>query len=194
MKDGCSLVHRPGLDPECECGRRAVLAAADAIPRPRRRFEVKITIGADTWEGALDSLHEIAVHVQEHGPTCSAVLGGSHAGYSVEVSEAPEMVHAKYFEALDEWRTRRSEAMDAEANRQRVASYLVSEFVRRETLCPHCTLPLRGDAVLVGPDGVVSFRCAACGRSREWTLPAEFPRPVAWQQTGAQREGEATDA
>lgn len=68
---------------------------------PRRRFTIRIMVTGDTWEDVAHSLRDLLPHVEEHGPACSSVSGGSSTGHIVEVTEDPEMTHEKYTQELE---------------------------------------------------------------------------------------------
>lgn len=71
--------------------------------RPRRRYTLQIEIGADTWDAVIGDLHYLAGHIEQHGPACSGVMGGSDVGHTVTAIEDPQQTHERYFEQLDAW-------------------------------------------------------------------------------------------
>ena len=78
------------------------LAAADgSADRPRRRFDALIRIGADSKEELVRAIEQIAFDVDRGSTSC--VSGGPDSGWSVTVSEYPEMTHDAYFAAVEAW-------------------------------------------------------------------------------------------
>lgn len=73
------------------------------MERPKRRFDLQITIGGDTWEDVARACDEIVSHVAEHGPACTSVSGGPSSGWAVSVTERPEMTHEAYFAAVEKY-------------------------------------------------------------------------------------------
>ena len=70
---------------------------------PRRRFTVEIQVSGDDWDDVVQSLRFLLPHVEDHGPACSSVSGGSSSSHVVTVIEDKEMTHAKYAVALDQY-------------------------------------------------------------------------------------------
>lgn len=117
------LRAKPGPEPHefkarngsrfCECGRTkyrheldaqkagGVAPMGDGLKPPKRRFEVQIVIGGDTWPDVLDRLQDLLLHIGDHGPACSSVSGGYVSGHWVQVTEHPEMTHDRYVAELD---------------------------------------------------------------------------------------------
>ena len=78
--------------------------------RPQRCYTLDISIGADDWQGVVDDLRHLTSHIEDCGPKCSSVMGGSSSGYTVTVTHRPDMTHDKYFEELNKY----LDARDAE--------------------------------------------------------------------------------
>jgi hypothetical protein len=102
---GC-VVH--GVKPKCKtCGGtrkwNAGLEGDGEMSPPKRRFDVQIGIGGDTWEDVLCSLRHLSEHLEEHGPTCNSAGGGPSAGHHVQITEDPTMTHERYHEAVESW-------------------------------------------------------------------------------------------
>lgn len=72
-----------------------------AVERPRRRFELSIEIGGDTWGDVVVDLLDLARHIERHGPECKSVMGGPSCGHIVTIVERAEMTPERYREQLD---------------------------------------------------------------------------------------------
>lgn len=79
---------------------------------PRRRFQVNITLGADTIADAFAALEEIARALEDADPWGEAehwrsnICGGPSAGYRVGIDHDPQMTPERYKDALKAWRRR----------------------------------------------------------------------------------------
>lgn len=73
------------------------------MERPKRAFEVQITVGGDTWADIKYQLRDLLPHIEDHGPECNSVSGSPSANHIVTVFQNPEMTHEKYFEAIHAW-------------------------------------------------------------------------------------------
>ena len=71
------------------------------VEKPHRRFEVTITVSADSWEDASRVIEDLLPHIVDHGPRCNSVSGGYSAGASVDIREDPEMTHERWWEAME---------------------------------------------------------------------------------------------
>lgn len=67
---------------------------------PRNRFRVVVRVEADTWQIATRELQDVAAHVEEHGASCSSVMGGANRSHVVDISELPEITPERHAEAL----------------------------------------------------------------------------------------------
>lgn len=68
--------------------------------KPVRPYELRISIGADSWDEAMRALQDIADHVAEHGVKCDLCSGGPSSGYTVTIAHDPEQTHDRYVEQL----------------------------------------------------------------------------------------------
>lgn len=79
---------------------------------PTRCLELKITIGADTWEDAVRSVQQVLFDLERRdGTTFGPIISGSpSAGYTVDIAHNPAQTHDAYFEALNAYLEDREEA------------------------------------------------------------------------------------
>ena len=72
--------------------------------KPRRRIEVDIRIGADSWDAVRRALDSIAFDIatQEEGGR-DITSGAPDSGYTLTATEDPSITHDSYFEAAMEW-------------------------------------------------------------------------------------------
>lgn len=68
---------------------------------PRRKYELKVKIGADSWGDLTYELKYLLSHILDHGPQCNSVSGGSNTNHIVEISCNEEMTHDKYIKELN---------------------------------------------------------------------------------------------
>lgn len=71
---------------------------------PRRRHEVRISIGADTWDEAKRVLEDILSSMDEHPD--GRMSGGSFgyaSGHDVEATVDESVTHDSYHAALKAW-------------------------------------------------------------------------------------------
>lgn len=74
-------------------------ARMNAAMMPNRRFQLTLTIGADSKEVLVGNLLELAREVDKG--TKISTMGGSDSNWTLTVKEDPEMTHEKYSKALD---------------------------------------------------------------------------------------------
>lgn len=77
---------------------------------PRRAFELTLRISADTWDDALAEARRVLEHIEEHGPGCNSISGGTSTGHIVAIEHRPEMTAGRYREELRAWSERQREA------------------------------------------------------------------------------------
>lgn len=68
------------------------------IKNLRRRVEIEIKVGGDTWDDALSLLREYANEAVEGGR--ESVTGGPSAGGYYKASEDKSITHESYFEQI----------------------------------------------------------------------------------------------
>lgn len=73
--------------------------------KPRRRIEIVLKLGADSWQEAANTLLSLSRDLDRKPPSpgssgnwCS---GAPCAGYVMEYSEDESVTHDSYFEAVD---------------------------------------------------------------------------------------------
>lgn len=73
----------------------------EAIVAPRRRVEIKISIGADSWEEARWAICQIETDLVANGGKLSPVMvsGGVSVGYNYTASEDETVTHESWREA-----------------------------------------------------------------------------------------------
>ena len=76
---------------------------------PRHAFEIRISIGAETWPLAVYEMRRLADHIEEHGPECNMASGGAGSCSSVHV-EKRDVSPEKYRAELEEWMNSRKKA------------------------------------------------------------------------------------
>lgn len=70
---------------------------------PKRCYVLQLNVGADTFEDLVRQLNCAVEILEESGPGCQSVMGGSYCGHSILVEHDPDMTHDRYFELLDAW-------------------------------------------------------------------------------------------
>lgn len=71
--------------------------------RPRRRYELSVDVGGDTWQLVVDELRFLLPHIEDHGPECTSVAGSPSSNHVVVVHHNPDMTNEKYFEDLHKY-------------------------------------------------------------------------------------------
>lgn len=73
--------------------------------KPCRRFEIRVSVGADTWDEACARLVDLATDLEHVNPSEARMqqsCSGSPSSYtSLTVAESPEQTHEKYIAELD---------------------------------------------------------------------------------------------
>jgi len=69
----------------------------------KRRHEVAIRIGADTWEDVCKSLQQILFSAEADGPGRNAVSGSPSNGWVFVDETNPSVTHDSYFAEVDAW-------------------------------------------------------------------------------------------
>ena len=74
---------------------------------PQRQYDLTLHLGADDWEALLNALHQIeyclTVKREEGLHTADTVSGGYDSGWTLGLKHNPEMSHAEFSRALDEY-------------------------------------------------------------------------------------------
>jgi hypothetical protein len=70
---------------------------------PMHAFEVRISIGGETWDYVVRTLDELADHIALHGPGCNMCSGGAGGSHSVTIAER-DITPEAYRAELEEWR------------------------------------------------------------------------------------------
>lgn len=89
----------------CEwCVERSIAAACESEPeppaKPRRAWQLELSIGADTREDLVALLESLLFDSLKRGSD-SSVTGGYSSGGYFTVTHAPEWTHDRYFDQLD---------------------------------------------------------------------------------------------
>jgi hypothetical protein len=72
------------------------------MEKPRRRIELKLTIGADNWDALRGALKSIQTKIAISGSlSTSSVSGGYDSGWIYECSERSEITHESWAEDLN---------------------------------------------------------------------------------------------
>lgn len=82
------------------------------VPPPKRRLRIVLDLHANDWSALSDAWGDIRHAVFLDGST-NATLGGSDAGWHVEVTDNPDMTPERYRAALNEWRERDVDTTEA---------------------------------------------------------------------------------
>jgi hypothetical protein len=77
----------------------------DNLP-PKHAYEVLIKIGGETWEYVTQTLHDLAFHVEEHGPECGLTSGGAGGSHYVHI-ERRDISPQDYRIELEAWLAQR---------------------------------------------------------------------------------------
>ena len=64
--------------------------------KPKRRVQLTIDLGADSWDIAADTLQSIVDRIKIEGPITQLVSGGYDSGYWVTATENPEQTGDKF--------------------------------------------------------------------------------------------------
>lgn len=68
---------------------------------PRRRNQLTISIGADSWQDVLYLLNDFVADIEARSDEAfTLVHGGNSTGGTVEATVNPEMTHENYMAAL----------------------------------------------------------------------------------------------
>lgn len=70
---------------------------------PRRRVQIKIDLGADSWEEAARALGQMETDMLRGGLRTRGASGGWGCGYHYEASEDESVTHDSYVKAVEEW-------------------------------------------------------------------------------------------
>lgn len=71
--------------------------------RPRRRFVLKLNLGADSYEEMSSALYNIAREFDRHEIGKDMASGSPSSGFSLEWSEDESVTHHSYMAAIDEY-------------------------------------------------------------------------------------------
>jgi hypothetical protein len=71
-------------------------------PAPLHPFEVSIKIGGNDWPYVLQTVKELAEHLEQHGPDCTMASGGWSGCHSVDVRKR-DISAEDYRRELDQW-------------------------------------------------------------------------------------------
>jgi hypothetical protein len=64
--------------------------------KPKRKVELEIKLGADSWAEAANALQSIVDRIKNKGPIIKLISGGYESGYSVVAAENSEQTGDKY--------------------------------------------------------------------------------------------------
>ena len=64
--------------------------------KPKRRVQLTIDLGADSWDIAADTLQSIVDRIKIEGPIKEIISGGYDSGYVAIGSESPNQTGDKY--------------------------------------------------------------------------------------------------
>lgn len=91
--------------------------------RPRRRFVLKLSLGADSYEEMTSALYNIAREFDRREIGKDMASGSPSSGFSLEWSEDESVTHDSYMAAIDEYLgTQSSNDLDQARAAQRVCS------------------------------------------------------------------------
>jgi hypothetical protein len=75
--------------------------------KPKRKYELEIRMGADSYEDMLNDLIDWAQTMKIESPgidySTDGVSAGYHSSHSYKIAVTPDMTHERYFEELDAW-------------------------------------------------------------------------------------------
>ncbi len=69
--------------------------------KPRRRVVLTLVLGADDRDAMIRSLQSIALEMQRGHLRGDATSGGYSDGYTLRVTEDPDITHDSYIAAID---------------------------------------------------------------------------------------------
>lgn len=70
--------------------------------KPKRTFELTLTIGADTLDDLRSNLRSILIDLDREDVTdYSSVSGGYQSNHILKIEHSPTVTHDSYFEALE---------------------------------------------------------------------------------------------
>lgn len=70
---------------------------------PERRHEVRITIGADTWDDVIAALRHIEFIFHSNGPGRNLTSGGYSSSITAVDKTNEDVTHDSYFEQVEKW-------------------------------------------------------------------------------------------
>lgn len=85
-----------------------------ASDKPQRTYEVRISIGADEWDGVIGALNSILFSAHTDGPGRSMVSGGHSHNFIFVDSHNQQQDHDTYFEQVGAWLEERRAERTAE--------------------------------------------------------------------------------
>lgn len=74
---------------------------------PKRRIQIRLELGADSWEHAAEALRSIALEIDQGYCRGESVSGGYTSGYVCSATEDPSVSHESFTKALMEYVGRR---------------------------------------------------------------------------------------
>lgn len=80
---------------------------------PKRLYTVSIKIGADSWQGVVQSLYEAAQAIEHRGHVIDSAMGGPSGNWIIQGAYNPGQTHDKYFEDLAIWHAARKQKANA---------------------------------------------------------------------------------
>lgn len=70
--------------------------------KPKRTYELQLTIGADTLDDLRSNLRSICIDLERNDITSfSSVSGGYQSNHILTIEHSPTVTHDSYFEALE---------------------------------------------------------------------------------------------
>lgn len=118
------LVENPRITAALLAARAALTDSRTGASAPRRAYELTLCISADTWDNAVAEMRRVVEHVEEHGPGCNSISGGSSTGHIVEIEHRPEMTAGRYREELRAWSERQRESARPKLTAERARAIL----------------------------------------------------------------------
>lgn len=71
--------------------------------KPRRRFEVTIKVGGDSWDDVMHTVRTACEELRVSGPKIGVFGASATADLSILVSDLPDQTHDKYFQQVHAW-------------------------------------------------------------------------------------------
>lgn len=88
------------------------------MEQPKRKHEVGIRIGADSWEDVIHQLEHILFIAETSGPGRNSYSGSPSSNHSFVDTVEPHQTHEGYFKQLNAWLAEHKAKQEAEVSQE----------------------------------------------------------------------------